>query len=311
MKNKNYTGHLCMLLATMAWGLMSPVGKDIMSTDVTALSLATFRMAGGALCFWTASLFTKHETVKPHDMLLLFFAALCAIVFNQGMFIFGLSLTSPVNASIITTLAPIITMILAAIYLHEPITGKKVGGVFLGAIGALILIMSSTHNPEAHTSIWGDVMCFIAQISFACYITFCKDVISRYHPITCMKWMFTYAFICFIPFSYHEVSALSFVEIPIRTWGEIAFVVVGATFCSFLLLMFAQKKLRPTVLSMYNYVQPIVASVVSVVVGMSVFGWTKGIAVILVFAGVYLVTQSKSRAQMLHEQNEREKENNE
>lgn len=291
-----------MLVACIAWGLMSPVGKDIMSTHVTALSLATFRMTGAAACFWIASLFTKRETVKPHDMLQLFYAALFAIVFNQGMFIFGLSLTSPVNSSIITTLAPIITMVLAAIFLHEPITGKKVGGVFLGAIGALILILGSTAHGSFHHSVWGDVLCFIAQVSFACYLTFCKAVTDRYHPITCMKWMFTYASICFIPFSYREVSQLPFAEISLRTWGEIGFVVVGATFFSFLLLMFAQKKLRPTVLSMYNYVQPIVATVVSVIVGMSVFGWVKGLAVVLVFAGVYLVTQSKSRAQMLQEE---------
>lgn len=294
-----------MLAASVAWGLMSPIGKDIMSTEVTALSLATFRMVGGAVCFWTASLFTKYEEVKPHDLMMLFFAALFAIVFNQGMFIFGLSLTSPINASIITTLAPIATMILAAIHLREPVTGKKVGGVFLGAIGALILILGSTGGGGRESSVWGDVMCFIAQVSFAVYLTFFKDLVTRYKPITCMKWMFTYAAMCFIPFSYREVSALPFAEIPAGTWGEIAFVVVGATFMTFLLLMFAQKILRPTVLSMYNYTQPIIASIVSVIIGLGTFGWLKGIAVICVFAGVYIVTQSKSRAQLLQETGDR------
>ena len=144
-------------------------------------------------------------------------------------------------------------------------------------------------------------MCFIAQISFAAYLTFFKNLVTKYKPITCMKWMFTYAAMCFIPFSYREVSVLPFGEIPAGTWGEIAFVIVGATFMTFLLLMFAQKILRPTVLSMYNYTQPIVASIVSVLIGLGAFGWPKGVAAVLVFAGVYLVTQSKSRAQMLQE----------
>ena len=301
MNNKNYTGHLCMLIASIAWGLMSPIGKDIMGTEVTALSLATFRMVGGAVCFWIASLFTKHEEVKPHDLMMLFFAALFAIVFNQGLFIFGLSLTSPINASIITTMAPIATMILAAIYLREPVTGKKVGGVFLGAIGALILIIGSSGHGGKDSSIWGDVLCFIAQVSFAAYLTFFKDLVTKYSPITCMKWMFTYASMCFIPFLYRQVSSLPFSEISTGTWGEIAFVVIGATFMTFLLLMVAQKILRPTVLSMYNYTQPIIASIVSVIIGLGTFGWLKGLAVVLVFAGVYLVTQSKSRAQMLQE----------
>ena len=238
MKSKNYTGHICMLIASTAWGLMSPIGKDVMSTEITALSLATFRMVGAALCFWIASLFTKREEVKPHDLMLLFFAALFAIVFNQGMYIFGLSLTSPIDASIITTTAPIATLILAAIFLHEPITGKKLGGVFLGAIGALIMIIGSNSTDGTHNSnALGDFLCFIAQVSFAAYLTFFKGLASKYHPITCMKWMFTYAAICFIPFSYSEVSAIPFTEISARTWGETAFVVVGATFMTFLLLM--------------------------------------------------------------------------
>ena len=164
MKSKNYTGHICMLIASTAWGLMSPIGKDVMSTEITALSLATFRMVGAALCFWIASLFTKREEVKPHDLMLLFFAALFAIVFNQGMYIFGLSLTSPIDASIITTTAPIATLILAAIFLHEPITGKKLGGVFLGAIGALIMIIGSNSTDGTHNSnALGDFLCFIAR----------------------------------------------------------------------------------------------------------------------------------------------------
>ena len=302
MKTKNYTGHLCMLLASIAWGLMAPIGKDIMSTEVTALSLATFRMVGGALCFWIASLFIKHEEVKPHDLMMLFFASLFAIVFNQGMYIFGLSLTSPIDASIITTTAPIATLILAAIFLHEPITGKKLSGVFLGAIGALIMILGSTSaGGGKNSNALGDLLCFIAQVSFASYLTFFKGLATKYHPITCMKWMFTYAAICFIPFSYSEVSAIPFTDIAAKTWGEITFVVVGATAMTFLLLMIAQKILRPTVLSMYNYTQPIVASVVSVMMGIGTFGWMKGVAVVLVFTGVYLVTQSKSRAQMLKE----------
>ncbi len=302
MQNKKYTGHLCMLIASIAWGLMAPIGKEIMSSEITALSLATFRMVGGAVCFWITSLFIKHEDVRPHDLMMFFFAALFAIVFNQGVYIFGLSLTSPINASIITTMAPIATMILAAIYLHEPITSKKVGGVFLGALGALILILGSTGHGAKSGNIWGDILCFIAQVSFAVYLTFFKGLAVKYHPVTCMKWMFTYASICFIPLSYREVSSLAFDKISAVTWGEIAFVVVGATFMTFLLLMFAQKILRPTVLSMYNYTQPIVASIVSVAIGLGTFGWMKGVAVLLVFLGVYLVTQSKSRAQMLAEQ---------
>lgn len=304
MKIQKYQAHLALLGAAILWGLMSPVGKTAMENGISGISLATFRMTGGAVCFWLASLFSKQETVRPNDLLGIFFAALFGIVCNQGCFTFGLSITSPIDASIITTTAPIATMIIAAIYLKEPITGKKVTGVFLGSIGALILIVSSAGTASGREgNIWGDLLCLTAQVSFSCYLVFFKNLISKYSIFTLMKWMFTYAAICFIPFSYHEVSTLQFQEIPLFAWYCVAFVILGGTFFAYILMMMGQKTLRPTVISMYNYIQPIVGTTVSVWLGLGTFGIAKGIAVVLVFTGVYIVTQSKSREQMLAEEN--------
>ena len=122
MAIQKYKGHLALLGATIMWGLMSPIGKTALENGISGLSLATFRMTGGAICFWIASIFAPKEQVKPHDLMMLFFAGLLGIVLNQGCFTFGLSLTSPIDASIVTTTAPIATMIVAAIYLKEPVT---------------------------------------------------------------------------------------------------------------------------------------------------------------------------------------------
>ena len=139
--NKNLHGHLFALTANVMWGLMSPIGKSALQ-EFSAISVTTFRMVGAAAAFWILSIFCKQEHVDHRDMLKIFFASLFALVFNQGIFIFGLSMTSPIDASIVTTTLPIVTMIVAAIYLKEPITNKKVLGIFVGAMGALILIMS-------------------------------------------------------------------------------------------------------------------------------------------------------------------------
>ena len=140
--NKNVQGHLFALTANVMWGLMAPIGKFALQ-EFSALSVTTFRMVGAAAAFWILSMFCKQEHVNHKDMLKIFFASLFALVFNQGVFIFGLSLTSPIDASIVTTTLPIITMIVAAIYLKEPVTNKKVLGIFVGAMGALILILGS------------------------------------------------------------------------------------------------------------------------------------------------------------------------
>ena len=117
--NKNIQGHLFALTANILWGLMAPVGKSAL-VEFSALSVTTFRMVGAAACFWLLSLFCKREQVDHRDMLKIFFASLFALVFNQGVYIFGLSMTSPIDASIVTTTLPIVTMIVAAVYLKEP-----------------------------------------------------------------------------------------------------------------------------------------------------------------------------------------------
>ncbi len=295
-KKEAVIGHVCMALACAIWGLMAPVGKDAMSNGIGGFEMVTFRVVGGALCFWLASLFVKKEEVRHKDMLLFFFAGMLGIVLNQCCFTIGLSITSPVNASIITTIMPIVTMILAALFLKEPITSKKVVGIFFGAIGAFILITSSVNATSAgEGELLGDLLCLAAQCCFAVYLTIFKHLISRYTVITCMKWMITYAAIVIMPLSYNKMAALPWGEIAVVTWLETAFVVVGGTFFAYIFMMRGQKTLRPTVVSMYNYVQPIVACAVSVLLGVGAFGWGQGLAIALVFSGVYLVTQSKSR----------------
>ncbi len=298
MKINNFKGHIALLLAASMWGLMSPIGKAAMDAGITGLIMANMRMLGGAVCFWIASLFVRHEQVPPRDLVLMFFASMLGIVCNQGCFTFGLSLTSPVDASIITTTMPIFTLILAAVFLKEPVTPLKVGGLALGSIGALILILGAQSGSSKAGNIWGDLLCMSSQISFACYLTIFKKLIARYSVFTLMKWMFTYAAIAFIPFSMHDVKTTDFTTFDLAVWLEAGYVVVFGTFFAYICIVYGQKRLRPTIVSMYNYMQPVVGSSVAVWMGLSDFGWMKAVAAMLIFVGVYAVTQSKSRADL-------------
>lgn len=291
----NLQGHLFALTANIMWGLMAPIGKSALE-EFSALSVTTFRMVGAAIAFWLLSLFCKQEQVNHRDMLKIFFASLFALVFNQGVFIFGLSLTSPIDASIVTTTLPIITMIVAAIYLKEPVTNKKVLGIFVGAIGALTLILGSQSSGAGGSSIWGDLLCLLAQFSFSIYLTVFKGLSQRYSPVTINKWMFVYASMCYIPFTYNDVAAIEWSAVSTAAIWQVLYVVLGGSFIAYICIMTAQKLLRPTVVSMYNYMQPIISSIAVVLMGMGTFGWQKGISVGLVFLGVYIVTQSKSRS---------------
>ena len=289
--NKNLQGHLFALTANVMWGLMSPIGKSALQ-EFSAISVTTFRMVGAAAAFWILSIFCKQEHVNHQDMLKIFFASLFALVFNQGVFIFGLSMTSPIDASIVTTTLPIVTMIVAAIYLKEPITNKKVLGIFVGAM----LIMSSQAGNNGNGSLIGDLLCLVAQISFSIYLTVFKGLSQQYSAVTINKWMFVYASMCYIPFSYHDISIIQWGAVSTIAIIEVLYVVLGGSFLAYLCIMTAQKLLRPTVVSMYNYMQPIVATIAAIIMGIGSFGWQKGLAIALVFLGVYIVTQSKSRA---------------
>lgn len=288
--------HISMFFACAFWGLMAPLGKDAMTHGITGVDMVTFRVTGAMILFWLTSFFAPKEHLPLRDIGMFFFAGLFGLVFNQCCYTIGLSLTSPINSSIVTTSMPIFAMLLSALILKEPLSGKKVGGVMLGFCGAIILIITSVSAVSDKVGdIRGDLLCLFAQFSFALYLALFNPLIKKYSVFTINKWMFTYATICILPFTFNHVASIDYSSLSPKTWLETAFVVCIGTYFSYILTMYSQRILRPTVVSVYNYVQPMVAVVVSVLTGIGIFRWTHAVAVILVFTGVRLVTKSKSR----------------
>ena len=292
----NLKGHLSMLGANVCWGLMSPVAKLVFASGVIApIIMVDFRIAGAAMLFWITSLFTPHEHVPAVDKLRLFGAGMIGILLNQGCFIIGVSYTSPGEASLVTTTMPMWVMLLAWLFLKEPITLKKAGGIVLGAAGAIILVLGGTgaiaggDNPAL-----GDFIVLMAQLSYALYLTIYRNFIKKYSLVTLMKWMFLSATIVGLPSTIGYIRATEWGAISAAEWAGIGYVVFFATYIAYICIMIGQKKLRPTIVGMYNYVQPIVATIVGISLGMDHFSLMKGIAVALIFSGVYLVTISKA-----------------
>ncbi len=285
-----------MFSACAIWGLMSPVGKDAMLHGIDGLSMVSFRVAGGALLFWLASLFVKTEPVPLRDRLKFAAAAVFGLVCNQCCFTIGLSLTSPGNASICTTAMPIFAMLLSFVILREPITWMKAGGVLLGCCGALLLILTSVVHADARVGdIRGDVMVLCAQLSYALFLSLFNKFIKKYSVVTVNKWMFLWATLIVWPFSFAHVAGIEWASISLVTWSETAYVVFFGTFVGYILIVNAQQVLRPTVIATYNYVQPLVAVSVALLMGIGVLKWEQALSVLLVFSGVWLVTKSKSR----------------
>ena len=293
---KMIVAHVSMFFACAFWGLMAPLGKDAMTHGIDGIDMVSFRVAGGACLFWLTSLFVKHQHVPLRDKLMFAGAGLFGLVFNQCCYTIGLSITSPVNASIVTTSMPIFAMLLSALILKEPITGKKAIGVLMGCSGALILILTSAAAVSDKVGdIRGDLLCLGAQFSFALYLSLFNPLIKRYDVFTINKWMFLWASLMIAPFTGAHVAAIEWGSVPVRTWLEAGYVVLFGTYISYILTIIGQRTLRPTVVSVYNYVQPIVSVSASVILGISMLQWSQGLAVVLVFAGVWLVNKSRAK----------------
>ena len=291
-------GHILILLTNIIFGINTPFAKDALNV-VGPNILSTFRFFGCALLFWLFSFIFRVPKTDKKDIALLCLASLLGIVFNLFLFILGLSNTTPTNASIIVSMTPIFTMIMAAMFLKEPMSLKKILGVVLGLSGALILIFTkqSSSSVYAANNILGIVFCLISGISYAVYLTLFSKLIKRNHPVNIMKWMFLTASLVVLPFTFKDVSSFDYSSLQTKTCLELAYVVCMATFLNYIFIPMAQSRLRPTTLSMYNYVQPVVTTIISLIMLSDVFSVYKILAAALIFSGVYIVTTSRSRKQ--------------
>ncbi len=304
MDNKRpLIAHLCLFCSGAFWGLMAPVGKDAMMHGIDGIDLVSFRVLGGAILFWLTSFFTKKEKVPVKDIFLFGAAGIFALVFNQCSYTIGLNMTSPSNSSIMTTSMPIFAMVLSFLILKEPITWKKLVGVLMGCVGAIIIITTSATSGNAKVgNIRGDLLCMSAQLSFALYLALFKNLLSKYSLFTINKWMFTWATIVIWPFTIGHVGAIDFASVPMSTWWEAGYVIFFGTYLGYICMMIGQKTLRPTVVSVYNYVQPVVSVSVSVMASLAVFKGMQAFAALLIFSGVWLVVKSKSKRDMEKEE---------
>ena len=297
MKNQIAIGHLACAAAYVIFGINVVVCRDI-ATDGGIAPIVLFSMralVAGAL-FWLASLFTKREKVPWKDLLRLAGAGFLGLFMPQLTFLHAIAHTTPVDLSVMSTTTPIFTMFVAAIFLKEPITWKKTLGVALSFGGILWLILQSTFggNGASQTEPIGIAFCFANYIVFALYLGTCRKLIARYSVVTSMKWMFLVSFLISIPFAVPHLPKTDFTTVPDYVWWEIGFMIIFSTFIAYYLIPVGQKRIRPTLVSMYGYLQPIIAIAVAIWTGMDRLTFTKILAAALVFTGVWVVNQSRA-----------------
>ena len=261
------------------------------------------RATGATILFWLVSLFMPKEKVDTKDLPKIFVASMLGLYLTQISFLKAVTMTTSIDLSIANTSTPILTMIVAAIVLKEPITGKKIGGILVSLAGVLILVFNSVGlgGGASETKPMGIVLTIVNALTFALYLGIFRPLISKYNVVTFMKWMFLFSMLMALPFNAKHLVSVPFGQMEGKVLWQVAFVVVFATFVAYFLIPVGQKRIRPTLVSMYNYVQPTIATIISIAIGLDKMTWLKVVAMVLVFGGVYIVNQSRAAVPKVHE----------
>lgn len=297
-EQKSLFGHFACFTAYLIFGLNIIVCKDLTSSGaISPIALFTLRSLGAGSLFWIISLFMPKQRVEKSDYVKIFAASVLGFFLTQMFFLMAISRITPMDCSIITSLSPVYTMFIAAYALKEPLTAQKIGGVVLSLCGIIYLILNSVTSSSAvaQTTPLGVLLMIGNSLCFSLYLGIFKPTIAKYSVVTFMKWTFLFASLLALPFSAKEIITLDFAALPKQHIAELAFLIICATFITYFLIPVGQKILRPTLVSMYSYVQPIVAIVVSIYVGMDTLSWQKVLAAVTVFAGVAIVSYSRSK----------------
>ena len=300
MNNKdNIFGHGAAFIAYAIFGFNIIICKDLTSGGlIPPLGIFTLRSLVAGALFWIVSAFQPYEKVEGKDYIRIFAASMLGFLTCQVTFLVGIPHITPMDCSILTAMAPIYTMAVAAIAIKEPITLKKAAGVALSFVGVIYLIVSRVVAPggTAESTPFGIFMIILNSLSFSMYLGIFKPLIAKYSTITFMKWIFLFSACVSTPISMGGLMKVEWAAIPAKQYAELAYLIICATFITYSLIPLAQKRIRPTLISMYSYVQPIIAIAVSIAIGMDTLTWQKVLATVLVFSGVVIV--SRSRTQM-------------
>jgi drug/metabolite transporter (DMT)-like permease len=286
-----------LIMVQLLYGLNFTIAKTVMNENfIKPFGFVLIRVAGATVLFWIMSLFLPKQKIDKKDYLKLFVAAIFGVMINMLFFFKGLEYTSPIHASAITITVPIIILILSAIILKENVSKLKIVGVTLGLIGALVLTIYGKSARAGDNVPLGNLLVFLNAISYSIYVIMIKKLTLKYHPFTFIKWLFLFGLIMLIPFGYNDLKAVEWNTFTPNAIWSVVFVVVGATFGTYLFNPLALNKLKASTVGIFIYLQPVVAGLFAISIGADFIDSVKIGAMLLIFLGVFLVSKKPKNA---------------
>lgn len=269
-----------------------------MPEKINPTPFVLLRVIGAGLLFWFIKSFVK-EKVEKKDFFRLVLCGLFGASCNQLFFFHGLSLTSPIDTSIIMTSAPAVVFILSMIVLKEKASKNKLIGITIGAVGAIGLVWYG-QVAEGTSSFLGNLFVFLNVLFYSLYQVTVKPLMKKYHFITIISWVFLFGLLFLIPFGLNDLLYHTNYDLfDINTYMVIGYVIVFTTFLTFLFNIYALRQVSPSVAGSYTYVQPAVSFTIVLILSVLFhidtynedINIVKIISCFLVIIGVYLISK--------------------
>ena len=279
-------------IATLIYGVTFTIAKDVMPLYIKPYGLILLRVSGATLVFWFLGLFIKTAKIDSSDFKKIALAAFFGVGLNMLTFFKGLSLTSPISASVMMVTSPILVLLFSSLLLKERLIKRKIMGVVIGLIGTIILIVYGNSSEENdNNSTLGNFLVYVNAASYGLYLVLVKKLITKYHPILFVKWLYLFGLFFVFPFGFSELSEVSWQEMPTSIYLKAGFVVIFTTCITYLFNLFALTKLKPTTVSVFIYLQPVIATIYALTAGSDSLNLVKIGASCIIFLGVFLVTK--------------------
>lgn len=282
--------HIALFLVAAIYGANYTIAKEILDNEyIQPYGLTLMRVIAGTLLFWMIHKFFVREKIDKKDLGLFALCGLSGVAINQMFFIAGLKFTSHINAALIMTSVPVLVITASWFILGETLTKLKILGIILGITGAITLILYGKDIAFSAVGLKGDLMILVNATSYGTYLVLVKKLIKKYHPFTVIKVVFSFGFLFVLPFGFKEMITTPFESFHTGIWWALGYVLLFTTFFAYLLNAFALKLVSPSTVSIYIYLQPLIASAIALFFDKDVLTPVKLTAGILIFSGVFLV----------------------
>lgn len=288
-KSSTFRIHLALLFVSAVFGVNSVTAK-IALKEIDPMALVCIRISIAAIILYVLQvLFIKERIRSAKDYLQLAFFSVFGIIINQTLFLKGLALTTAINATVLVTTIPVVTIVIALILGREKKSFRKIFGSILSFVGVILLLGAEKIDLNDQFFV-GNLLVFINAVSFGIYLVIAKDILKRYHPATVTTWTFIFGAIGVMPFGMNQALQLSYSGVSTTAWLCVAFLILFSSVIVYYINSWALQRTTSSTVAVYIYVQPIVATIISTMTIGETLTWPTVFAALLIFAGVFIVS---------------------